>query len=83
MAQPELPGLVAQSAPVVHDEARRFRLLAALAYEGREDEAELCAYQRDFVDGKPSEAANLKPTLETLERIAKAIADAVADERAY
>lgn len=60
---------------------RQHRLAAAMAYEGAIFEAELCAYQRQFVDGEAQtheKHGNLQPTLEILERIAQAIADADA-----
>lgn len=52
-----------------------------MAYEGAIFEAELCAYQRKFVDGEAQtheKHGNLQPTLEILERIAQVIADASA-----
>lgn len=56
---------------------RDHRLAAAMAYEGAASEAELCAYQKAFVDEKATGSwPTLKPTIDSLERIAQAIADA-------
>ncbi len=48
-------------------------MVAANAYEGGDQH---CAYVRDFVDGKPCAHKSVAHEVESLERIAQAIADA-------